>query len=300
MKTEYDKAEIKALLRILADEHSMARLVNPETQKVCDPSGAESEAADCCRLWGRCDRCENCTSLRALEGKGRCYKLEIMNQHIFWVVSQYLEADGKPCVLEMVDDVTDKFILDSDQQDEISRLIRSYNHLLITDSMTDIYNRRFLDESFLPSLRCCGERGLIVNLALMDFDDFKLVNDAYGHQAGDALLKDATGFWKRHFNSRVKEKERLVVRFGGDEILIITCGEKGDVFRREIAEYYGQMRKVCYYGADTQIPFSITFGIASSEELPAAWEWDELFNLADHRMYEAKTTRKRLRDDPPK
>ena len=80
----------------------------------------------------------------------------------------------------------------------------SYNNLLITDSLTGVYNRRFLDEKFLPSLKCCHDKKIIIGVCVMDFDDFKLVNDTYGHQAGDKLLKEAACFWKQNFNSRKK------------------------------------------------------------------------------------------------
>jgi len=48
------------------------------------------------------------------------------------------------------------------------------------------------------------------------------------------------------------------------------------------------MRKICYYTDEVQIPFTITFGLASSEELGDAWTWEALLELADKRMYTAK------------
>ena len=62
---------------------------------------------------------------------------------------------------------------------------------------------------------------MTVNVAILDLDDFKATNHRYGHQAGDYLLKDVASFWKLHFAAGEKNKERLVIRYGGDEMLII-------------------------------------------------------------------------------
>lgn len=292
MKIDFTHQEAKDFIRFMKSENDIVRLVDPLTQQVHDYDSKTNSSDICSKLWGRCERCENCTSLRALQSQGRAYKMEIMNNHTYWVLSRYLKVEDRPYVMEIVNDVSDNLLMDSNQRDEIGKIINNYNHLLITDSLTEVYNRRFLDEVFLPSLKCCHDSTLTINVAIMDFDDFKLVNDTYGHQAGDALLKDAAGFWKHNFSSRKNGSERLVIRFGGDEMLIVTCGINLKTFNNEIEQYYNQMRKLCYYTEKIQIPFSITFGTASSEEFGSEWTWDELLSRADQRMYEGKKLKK--------
>lgn len=291
MKLDYTREEAERSLRVAAEENDLARLVDPEARRVYPLSGEAGET-ECYSLWGRCERCENCSSLRALHSQGRAYKVESCGGKTFLVISRFLRVDGRPCVAETVNDVTDQMLLESDRNDSIGPIIASYNRLLITDPLTGVYNRRFLDEHFLPSLACCHEKQLEVNLAFMDVDGFKQVNDAYGHQAGDLLLKDVAGFWRMHFNSRQKNRERLTVRYGGDEFLVITCGEPHQEFAVEIQNYYAQMRRVCYFGPDAQHTLGITFGIAGSSELGSGWVWDDLVALADHRMYEEKSRKK--------
>lgn len=292
MKTEFTAEEAKQYLDLQAEENDVVRVVDPVTQEVMESTGKSAGDGACCALWGRCERCENCTSLRALQTKGRCYKMEIYNNHTYWILSRYMTIGGKPFVAEIVSDVTDSLLMDSNRRDEVGSIISSYNHLLITDALTGVYNRRFLDENFLPSLDCCHDRGTVVNLAILDLDDFKRVNDSYGHQAGDRLLKDVACFWKLHFDSRRKDRERLTIRYGGDEMLIVTCGIGADAFRAELEKYYRQMRKVCYYSEEINIPFGISFGIASSAEQGADWSWDRLFDMADKRLYDSKAKKK--------
>lgn len=289
MKIDFTKEEALTLLRVMKDENETVRLVDPVSQRVYDEALRQYQGdTPCCKLWGRCERCENCTSLSALQTRSRAYKLELYNQNTYWVASRFLRIDGTPYIMETVDDVTKSLMMDSNRRDEIGSLIQNYNHLLITDAMTGAYNRRFLDENFMPSLECCHERGLTVNLAVMDIDRFKQVNDVYGHRAGDQLLRDVAGFWRLHFDSRKKDRERLVVRYGGDEFLVITCGIRPEQFRREIERDYEQMRKICYYAPDTQIPFSLAFGLSTSDEFVGAWDWKELFDRADQEMYDRK------------
>jgi len=287
MKLEFTREEARRFLQIMADDNDVVRLVDPEARRTTDADG--NPDADCCHaFWGRCERCENCTSLRALQNRGQFYKMEIRNGRTYWVCSRFLSICGRPEVAEIVQDVTDSLIMDSDQRDRLGTLISGYNQMLVTDSLTGVYNRRFLDEHFLPSLKCCHEEGIAVNLAFIDMDGFKRINDTYGHRAGDRLLKDVAGFWKLHFNSREKNRERLVIRFGGDEIMILACGVALTQFEEEIRRYDGEMRKICYYSESGQFPFNFTIGVASSEQLPGDWSWDELIDLADRRMYRGK------------
>jgi len=292
MRTDFTQEEARQFLEPLAEDNDVVRLVNPMTRRVEDVQAGESACAVCHQLWGRCQRCENCTSLRALRTKGQAYKMEILNGRTYWVYSRFMNIDGRGFVAEIAKDVTHHFIMDSDQQDEIGHLITSYNQMLITDSLTGVYNRRFLDEHFLPSLQCCHDENITVNLAFLDMDDFKLVNDRYGHNAGDRLLRDVAGFWQLHFHSREKGKERFVVRFGGDEIMIIACGITQARFEDEIRRHYAEMRRTCYCSDALHFTFDFTFGLASTETLGPGWTWEQLIELADHRMYAVKSARK--------
>lgn len=288
MKSEFTLQEAQDFIDCIKEEFDLVRVVEPLAQKVIDIKTAEESEEMCSSLWGRCERCENCTSNRALLNKGRSMKVEIIGNKTFFVISKYMRVDDKELILETVYDASAEFLLESSQRGIVTQLIKGYNHLLVTDPLTGLYNRRFLDEDFVPSLKCCYEQGFTVNVALLDVDDFKKINDQYGHQAGDALLRDVGGFWHKHFDSREKYSEKIVVRYGGDEILIIACGKPLEEFRSSIRRYYSEMRKVCYLSGGESMSFSVSFGCASSDEIGQNWTWDQLFALADKRMYEAK------------
>ena len=114
--------------------------------------------------------------------------MELNGNQMFWVQSCPLTMGDKACVLEVVNNVTSGLLLEGDDRATVTNLIANLNRLVITDPMTSLFNRRFL-ETFtskrLPELENAKTQ---VNVAMVDLDDMKLINDRYGHLAGDAVL----------------------------------------------------------------------------------------------------------------
>ena len=291
MKTDFILEEAKLFLSDMQREKEMLRIVDPVRQQVITIEGKTDAEAECCCCWGREGRCENCTSLRALHKEGLSYKMEVKNGHTYLVVSRFLRIDGRHCVLECVNDVTGKLLTHEEDSRQTEHFISCNNRALVSDALTGAYDRRFWEEQIVPSLDDCHMNDVMVSMALLDIDDFKLVNDTYGHPAGDALLRDVFGFWRNKFDSRQRGAERLIIRFGGDELLILAFGMELEPFREKIQQCYKHMRKICYYRDKVEITFSLSFGISSTSELSADWDWDELLGKADQRMYKRKRIR---------
>ena len=272
MKKNYTREELHRLMEQMRDEFQLVRLVEPLSRRVCDEKTLLTTDEVCHSVWDRLERCENCSSGRALSEGETFMKLEIIGDKTFLVVSKYLIADDRELILELVYNAPTNILLGSEQKSAVSHLIDSYNYLLMTDPLTGLFNRRYLDEKFAPFLDCRENRDAVLNVAMTDIDGFKEINDTLGHQAGDALLKDAGHFWKLHFDSHEKSREKLAVRYGGDEILLLARGIPFADFCDETASYYRAMRKICYFG-ETSFPFSVSFGLASSEEYGCGWAW---------------------------
>lgn|GEM_PF-495176 len=291
MKHVYTTEEFNELISVLKNEIPVIRLVDPVRRCVYDLQTQQATDQICHDFWGRCNRCDNCTSSHALRNKNIAIKIEIIDERTFLVISKYARIDGKDFVLEMLYDASEGMFMEARRESAIKDIVDGYNKMLITDSLTGVYNRRYLDENFVPSLNCCGDY-FKVSIAMLDIDDFKEVNDTHGHQAGDALLRDVGNYWRLHFDTRKKGSERFVVRYGGDEMLIVVCGMEPSTFKRLIEKYYRDMRKTCYLTDEVSIPFTISFGLASSDEFLSGFSWNELLKLADTRMYEKKARKR--------
>ena len=289
LKTEFTREEVEELIDLLSDGENMVRLVDPLSEFLVNTDGTLQVGNICRTVWGRPHRCENCSSLRSLQTKNVLYKMEFCDDRIYWIISRYLNVEGHDCVLEFVVDTTDSIIIEGGSADQISEIIDGYNNQVVFDSLTGVFNRNYLETIFLPTLGFRRASQMPIHLAVIDLDNFKDVNDVYGHAAGDKLLADVGGFWKSRFDSRKKNKERLTIRYGGDEMLVVCCEGSYADFVKEIEEGYEHMRKSCYVDENTTIPFTLSFGTASTEELTKEhWVWEDIFDTADARMYEMK------------
>ncbi len=89
--------------------------------------------------------------------------------------------------------------------------------LSVTDPLTSAFNRRYMNDHFPDSLKLASRYGRPISLIVCDIDHFKNVNDTYGHQNGDKVLKE----FSRTLLSHVREGLDWVVRFGGEEFCIV-------------------------------------------------------------------------------
>jgi diguanylate cyclase (GGDEF)-like protein len=150
------------------------------------------------------------------------------------------------------------------------------------DSFTGVYNRRFAEDLLVRELARCALQKRSLSVAMLDLDNFKLLNDTHGHPAGDQVLKVVT-------QALVKEAGRhdFVTRYGGEEFLIICvdCGRQGarDYAERVRLAIAGQT--VDYEGRTLRVTASI--GLASVEQ-GVAKAADELLAEADENLYRAK------------
>ena len=292
MKVDITAVAARELVEVLQGENDIARIVDPESREVLFWPGGEQDGRaclECNAAWGRLERCSNCLSLEAVRLMRRTFKMEINNGRVFWVQSRPMVMDGSVCVLETANDVTDGLMVEGGVRGAVADLIGSLSGLIVTDPLTGLLNRRFLDE-FALRLREFERAGLCVNVAMIDLDDMKDINDSFGHPAGDAVLQDVAGFLRLNFAMGDGARERYAVRYGGDEFLAIDVGSPARTFEREVRDCYASMRQVCYFG-DVEVPFSLSIGVASSDD--CGWDWDALLDAADQRMYAEKRARDR-------
>ncbi|WP_274649774.1 sensor domain-containing diguanylate cyclase [Paenibacillus humicola] len=143
-----------------------------------------------------------------------------------------------------------------------------------TDTLTGLMNRRTLDDI----LAKWTENGQLFSLIILDIDRFKAVNDTYGHQVGDEVLK----FLSRMI-TEAAGLEGICCRFGGEEFVILLPGATAAEAHATAEKIRLAMQQT---GSPTGSPVTVSLGIA---EFPAHADTPEaLFRLADEALYEAK------------
>lgn len=159
------------------------------------------------------------------------------------------------------------------------------NELAHKDPLTRLMNRRNMDQILQQQMELLKETGQRFSLILGDIDDFKKVNDTYGHDAGDYVLVTVS-----QIITNSVRKDEAVCRWGGEEILILVhaplepAANTAERIRKNIAEY-----PFHYEGRD--IPLTMTFGV--SESIPG-YRVEELVQQADEHLYTGKKSGKNI------
>ena len=181
-----------------------------------------SEMCQCYDFWEKGKECDNCISLLALKEKSQRVKLEFLGSQVFQVMSRYVEIDGEPYVMEMIENLDDSIRIDPEGYEKLVSKLAGYNEKLYTDALTGAYNRRFFEDEIK---NMDDEAGV----AVIDLDDFKLHNDTYGHSAGDAALTTTAYIIKKYIR-----KTDILIRYGGDEFLLILPAIKEHIFQDKL------------------------------------------------------------------
>ena len=185
-------------------------------------AGDLSETCQCYSFWKKDKECENCSSLLALKEQTQKIKFEFLDLQVFQVISRYVEIDGRPYVMEMIQNLDESIQIDQEGYDKLISKLSGYNEKLYTDVLTGIYNRRFFEEKIKKMEDEAG-------IAVIDLDDFKLHNDTYGHSAGDAALITTANIIKKYIR-----KTDILIRYGGDEFLLILPSIKKHIFEDKL------------------------------------------------------------------
>jgi two-component system, cell cycle response regulator len=152
----------------------------------------------------------------------------------------------------------------------------------ITDSLTGLHNRRYMESHLKSLVQNARESGRPISLLVADIDFFKKVNDTYGHDAGDAVLREFAARFRR--NTRGID---LACRLGGEEFVIVMpdtelarAFQVGERLRACIAAEPFQLNST------TKIRVTASVGLATMEQREDSFE--TLFKRADQALYAAK------------
>lgn len=235
------------------------------------PSGETAEGCQCFAFWNKTIPCANCISREALRTKGQLVKIEFLDDEIYQVIAKYVEVDGQPCVIEMLEPLDEETLMDSEGREKLMKRLSGYDDKLYRDALTGVYNRRFYEERVRHMTRRAG-------VAMIDLDDFKLYNDAYGHNAGDMVLDKIVGI----IQSDIRKTDMLI-RIGGDEFLLVLPEISEGAFEIKLRRIRQHIHEAKIMGF-SQIKLSVSIGgvMSNGETI------EETLKRADRLMYQAK------------
>lgn len=207
-----DGTEAWLLLQYLQISYDLVRYVDPITNKVIhiekDGKMWESETA-CSDIWNCLEKCSNCISRLSMQTRKRMTKLEVAGDDPYQVVSMYVEIDGKPCCLEMASRIDGDFMPDGYSKDEILASVRIHKEKVYIDPVTGVYNKRYYVEKLSKMDNAAA-------LMFADIKNFKRINENFGHQAGDDVLRQVAGVLRD-----VAAGKGDVLRYSGDDFVTV-------------------------------------------------------------------------------
>ena len=148
------------------------------------------------------------------------------------------------------------------------------------DSLTKLYNHESFYEELEYYQRRYEENRERFSLAVIDIDNFKKVNDTYGHECGDEVLRTLANIFKKEM-----EGHGVAARWGGEEFIFLFEGANGDEAKILLAHLQNAVRKATITYGEVQLRVTMTFGLV---EYDTKLRLDENISIADERLYIGK------------
>ncbi len=295
-----DNAEISGRILVVDDRANSTRAIRQALQRPFaveiteDPTEAVeragSESFDLIMISASLkagDGLRLCTQIRTIDGLRQTPVVLITDAEQSELVTRALDLGVNDYIIRPIDSNELRARVRSQlrrklYQERLRNTVSSAVELAVTDPLTGLYNRRYLDAHLASAVARASATGKPVCVLIFDIDHFKAVNDTYGHEAGDDVLKD--------FSDRLRRGVRgidLVVRYGGEEFMLVMP-ETDAAFASGVAERLRiDVEKVpftTHLGAD--IPVTISIGIAEWRGVSDTAE--TLIRRADEALYAAK------------
>ena len=254
---------------------SVVRLLDAETILNAAKGKNQNISAEPCRcfdFWETGKRCSNCVFLKALEEKNKKTKLEFRENNVYQVTAHYVEVDGKPKVMELIQYLDEADIVDIDGSERLFTKLNGFQDELYRDVLTGIYNRRYYEDQLRKQILPAG-------IAMIDLDDFKLYNDTCGHNAGDLALATVAGV----IRGMIRRTTDILIRYGGDEFLLVMPGVKEEDFAQKLRQIQNEVHSKEVPGF-SRLQLSVSIGGVLSEE----HKIENAVEMADKLMYRAK------------
>lgn len=190
------------------------------------------------------------------------------------------KESGKIEIIGVTRDISERKRMEAELKKEVEKkneLIEKLSNMAVKDKLTGVFNRYYLDQRVQEEIALADRYEIPIALAILDLDHFKKVNDKYGHNVGDEVLKKVA-----NTVSRMTRKSDVFARWGGEEFAMLmphTTANGAFVMAEKI--------RVVLEGLDHEVAGRVTASIGVAEKMKLE-SYESWFKRTDHALYRAK------------
>ncbi|MDR4509649.1 MAG: GGDEF domain-containing protein [Candidatus Brocadiaceae bacterium] len=166
---------------------------------------------------------------------------------------------------------------------ELDEKNKELDKLVNIDAMTGVYNYRFLQTFLEKEVKRALRKKEVVSLIFLDIDYFKGVNDTYGHQVGDVILKEICTLVKKHLRDY-----EILARYGGEEFAIVLTEITKEAAKTLAERIRAKIEEYTFLINDRKFNVTASFGVAEIKPDLDNYEKDDLIRFADKALLESK------------
>lgn len=201
----------------------------------------------CRDMDGICRTCKNCIAVKAIADNSKKIKWEYINSEIHQITVTPTIIDGKEFVIEFIQKLDADSQIDSKSSEVLVDKLTVYKDKLYKDVITGIYNRHYYEDRLKDVTATAG-------VAVIDVNDFRLYNEAFGHHVGDIILQTVAQVLSHSLN-----KNDVLLRYGGDEFLVVFNNTEKDEFYHKLSQLSELVSRAAVPGY-SQIQLSVCIG----------------------------------------
>lgn len=190
-------------------------------------------------------------------------------------LQSHVEEENRFRLVALVENIASALVNQNLQKDLLEQTVH--------DPLTGLYNRRYMEETLNAEMTTASRNNTALGLIMADIDHFKHINDEFGHDAGDMVLRTIANEIQNSFRSN-----DIVCRYGGEEFLIITTSHPLDTLVTRVENLRASLSRLeLHYNGHALGKTTMSFGIAMwDKSLPA--ETSAIIRKADAALYQAK------------
>ena len=285
-----DHFRIQDLINVMSKFHKLfdiIRVIDPVKKRVIDYDeiGERGQGSICYDFWKTGTQCNNCVSARAMNENDTFIKVEHNDGRLFLIMASPIKLEEDNYVVEMLKDITETgviTILKEKGIKETNNIIAELNEKSVTDELTGIYNRRYINERLPADIYTAMLNQKKLSVIMLDIDYFKEINDTYGHIVGDTVIKELCKTMK----AKIRKGYDWIARYGGEEFLIVLMDAD-----QEVA--YKISEKIRIALADKVIRYNdliirVTVSVGNYTIEPGTKGFNEVLQAVDRNLYKAK------------